>query len=101
MENTIMKIVFGRKLTEEEFDKIAEWLDENIPVDGAPWTMWFDENYCRKCDIIKTKYDFGSGEREVECSYCEINGECRFIPDKSVADSNLEVIKLWLAQEAM
>ena len=50
-----MKIVFGRKLTEEEFDKIAEWLDENVPVDGAPWTMWFDENYCRKCDIIKTK----------------------------------------------
>ena len=33
MENTIMEIVFGRKLTEEEFDKIRELLDNNITKD--------------------------------------------------------------------
>lgn len=88
------------KIRAMDFDEFAAWLDENVPVDGAPWTMWFDENYCRKCDIVKTKYDFGLEECEVECSYCEVNGECRFIPEKSVAESNLEVIKLWLMREA-
>lgn len=33
MENTIMKIVFGRRLTNEEFDKIGELLDNNIMED--------------------------------------------------------------------
>lgn len=33
MENTIMKIVFGRRLTDEEFDKIGKLLDNNITED--------------------------------------------------------------------
>lgn len=33
MENTIMKIVFARRLTDEEFDKIGELLDNNITED--------------------------------------------------------------------
>lgn len=31
MENTIMKIVFRRKLTNEEFEKIGKWLADNVP----------------------------------------------------------------------
>ena len=31
MENTIIKIVVRRKLTNEEFDKIQKWLEDNIP----------------------------------------------------------------------
>lgn len=30
---TKMKIVFGRQLTEDEFDRITEWLDNNITDD--------------------------------------------------------------------
>lgn len=30
---TKMEIVFGRQLTEEEFDRITEWLDDNITDD--------------------------------------------------------------------
>lgn len=33
MKNTVMEIVFGRRLTDEEFDKITEWLDNNITDD--------------------------------------------------------------------
>lgn len=30
MENTIIKIVVGRKLTDEEFRKIGKWLADNV-----------------------------------------------------------------------
>lgn len=32
---TKMEIVFGRQLTEEEFDRITAWLDDNITDDYA------------------------------------------------------------------
>lgn len=32
---TKMEIVFGRQLTEDEFDRITEWLDDNITNDYA------------------------------------------------------------------
>lgn len=32
-ENTIMKITFGRRLTNEEFDLIGQLLDNNITED--------------------------------------------------------------------
>lgn len=33
MKNTVMEIVFGYRLTNEELDKITEWLDNNITDD--------------------------------------------------------------------
>lgn len=33
MKNTVMEIVFGHRLTDEELDKIVEWLDDNITAD--------------------------------------------------------------------
>lgn len=32
---TKMEIVFGRQLTEDEFDRITKWLDDNITDDYA------------------------------------------------------------------
>lgn len=84
------------KIRSMDFDEFAAWLDENVIMDTAPWTLWFDENYCQKCQNIITTYNFGDYEREAECTYCEVNGDCRFFPGKSVSNGNLDVIKLWL-----
>lgn len=34
MENTIIKIVVRRKVSNEEFDKIGKWLVDNVPEIG-------------------------------------------------------------------
>lgn len=39
---------------------------------------------------------FGSGK--YICSYCELNGKCKFFGHLSENPSNLEVIKMWLDQ---
>ena len=37
---TKMEIVFGRQLTEEEFDRITEWLDDNITDDYVCFSQY-------------------------------------------------------------
>ena len=38
--NTKMEIVFSRQLTEDEFDRITKWLDDNITNDYACFSQY-------------------------------------------------------------
>ena len=40
------------------------------------------------------KYE--DGGREFPCSYCELNGNCKFFPDLDEAPDNKMIIKMWL-----
>lgn len=82
----------------KNIDELAEWLDKHCDFDNAPWWKWWDENYCSKCEPIETASanDFGY---EVECAYCELNGNCKFFKEiKDVPDST-QTIKMWLEEE--
>lgn len=71
-------------------DEIAEWLDEYITCDDAPWLRWWDNNYCKEC-MMEAK--------ESETVWCESNGNCKFFKDQEEIPSMKEIIKMWLESE--
>ena len=85
-------------------DELAKWLDEYGQFDCSPWSEWFSQTYCDNCEPIKCKYadteDHLCSGREIECSYCELEGHCKFFTDLADTPSNLETIKMWLNKEA-
>ncbi len=93
-------------------EELAAWLDENGQFDTSPWSSWFNDTYCSKCEPIKCKYAdtekalgftpyiFGTYNGDLECAYCELENKCRFFPDLEDTPDNLETIKIWLGQEA-
>lgn len=75
-------------------DKLAEWFDQHIELDGTPWATWFDETYCSKCEPeIGTITDTG---REIKLAWCEIYYKCRFI---DFIPDGKQIVKLWLESE--
>ena len=82
------------RLQSMSLDELVDWIDEFSQFDTAPWTQWFDNTYCKKCIAIMCKHE--NSEREFPCAYCEINGNCRFFPDKNTIPNNKEIIKMWL-----
>lgn len=92
-----------KNMTVEEF---AEWLDENGQFDGSPWMKWFDEKFCSRCEAIECTYadyrksdDDSSYKSPIKCSYCELEGECRFFPDMESTPDTEDIIKMWLKLE--
>ena len=89
-------------------DNLVKWLDKYGNFDGAPWSTWFDENYCSKCETIKCKFaeasedELGfkpmwiSDDHIIECSYCELEKKCKYFTNLDDTPSNAEVIKMWL-----
>lgn len=79
--------------------EMTDWLMEYVELYSAPWTKWFDENYCKKCyaEIIKNAYS----DKLMEYSYCELNGKCRFFEDMDYDDvlDDKRVIRMWLNSE--
>ena len=84
----------------KNIDELAEWLDENIVCDSAPWWKYFDENYCGKCEPIEmeTTSTFGC---TMEYAYCELNGNCKFFKDREDIPDNKQIIKMWLESESI
>lgn len=80
----------------KNIDELAEWLDENMMFDNAPWLSWWDEHYCNKCEnIVRTDSDGYKGEY----AYCELHSHCRFFKGiKDIPDNKL-IIKMWLESE--
>ena len=72
-------------------DELIEWLDKYCMHDHAPWMMWFDKNYCKKCfEEIVDEYEYG---------YCELNNKCKYFQDMDEIPSIKEIIKMWLECE--
>lgn len=76
-----------------DIDKLAKWLNENCG-DDADWILWFDKNYCQKCEGISI-----DGSACGDYAYCEVNKKCKFFPEMDSAPSCKEIVKLWLESE--
>lgn len=85
------------KLKNMSTEDLAEWLDQYGQFDNSPWITWFDQQYCKNCEYIMCKYE--AGTREFPCSYCELNGNCKFFPDLHEVPDNKMIIKMWLEME--
>ena len=97
-----------KRLQTMTIDELAEWLDKYAHYDNVPWTHWFDNQYCQKCESIEINYEDAkekldlelfSYELAAECAYCECNDHCRFFPSIKGIPDNKKVIKMWLAKE--
>lgn len=75
-------------------DEFAEWLEQNTTWVDAPWTIWFNDNYCAKCEPeYGTMVDTG---RKVTFAWCELHEKCKFFPDLEEIPGDKEIIKMWL-----
>ena len=83
------------KFKSMNIDEFAEWLDEYGMFDNSPWMRWFDQKYCKNCEDIMCKYE--DGTKEFTCSWCEVNGKCKFFLDLDKSPENKEIIKMWLS----
>lgn len=92
-------------LASDKLEEFVTWLDEYGAFDGSPWMEWFNKEYCKKCESIGCTYNAYWGlekpdeVRKVECSYCELEGKCRFFPNYETTIDNKDIIKLWLMAE--
>lgn len=78
-------------LKSKSIDEIAEYLDEYGIHDNSPWILWWDENYCHKCNAVEQDgFDY---------SWCELNGKCKFFPEMNNVIYTKDIIKLWLESE--
>ena len=34
-------------------EELASFLNKHNEVDRTPWDDWFDENYCKNCEVIE------------------------------------------------
>lgn len=87
----------------------AGWLADTFEYDDqAPWNVWFDKEYCNRCETFEVPYkvaedklgisSFGySGT--VTCGYCELYNKCRYFPDMDAQPTPEEVITMWLRRD--
>ena len=75
-------------------DEMAEWIDKYGMFDNSPWMSWFDCRYCKRCPNVMCHYL--DSEYEFHCSYCELEGKCKYFPDLDEVPDNKMIIKMWL-----
>ena len=68
-------------------DELVDWLDKNGAAYGAPWKVWYNKNYCRKCDAD-------------ECRWCQIHNKCKHHPEMNKVPNRKQKIRLWLESES-
>ena len=84
-------------ITSLPLDQFAEWLAKNAFWEYAPWSEWFDNKYCGKCDPEEgTMVDTG---KKVQCAWCELHKKCKFFPELEYMLNDKEIIKMWLEVE--
>lgn len=85
------------KFKSKTIDEIIDWFDE-FASDNAPWWKWYDENYCNKCEPIKSERS-NCLDYVPEFAYCELNGNCRFFKETDAIPNNKQIIMMWLESE--
>ena len=94
------------QFTAMSVEELSRWLDKHGQFDGSPWMLWFEKNYCKKCESIKCSYITAKEklgiepfyERSVECTYCELEKKCKFFPDIDDVPDNRDIIEMWLKE---
>ena len=84
-------------ITHMSVDEMAEWLDKYGMFDSSPWMSWFDHKYCNNCETIMCHHI--DSEYEFPCSWCELEGKCKFFPDLDEVPDNKMIIMMWLESE--
>lgn len=77
--------------------ELARWLNMYGLFDNSPWIQWFDKKYCSKCEAELVYLP--SSDRQAECSYCELYGQCRFFLEMNESPDNEQVVEMWLKSE--
>ena len=85
------------KLKSMNKEEISEFLDSITSIDDSPWIVWFNKKYCENCEIIRR--NTLDPDIYYDCTYCEVNGNCRYFQDKDDIPDNKEMIELWLESE--
>lgn len=92
-------------LRNKNIEELAEWLDK-LAFGNTPWDLWYDENYCKKCEPVtmtreEYRREFGwcSFRDTMNCGYCEANDKCRFFQELETIPHGKQVIKMWLESE--
>lgn len=84
-------------ITSLPLDQLTEWLAQNASWEDSPWSEWFDNNYCSKCEPeYGTMVDTG---RKVKFAWCELHETCKFFPEFEGIPDDKEIIKMWLEAE--
>lgn len=81
----------------KNIDQLVDWLDECVVYDNAPWFVWWDENYYKKC-ASENAY-IPELDKKCECAWCEIHGKCKFFKELDSIPDNKQTIRLWLESE--
>lgn len=84
------------KLKNMSIDELAEWIDRHCMFDDAPYWLWWDKNYCSKCEAITLDNEDGY---KIEHAYCELNGHCRFFQNMDDIPDSKQIIQMWLKSE--
>lgn len=83
-------------LQQKDVQNLAEFLVDIDCIENQPWTKWFDDKYCNKCESIEMHYPNSFCTFEV--APCEI-GECPF--GISINDIDpIDIVKMWLESES-
>lgn len=85
------------KLQSLSIELFAEWLDANGMWDNSPWSTWWNDNFCAKCEDV-TAY-VPDWDRECDFAWCELEHKCRFFQEMDEEPSSKDIIKLWLESE--
>lgn len=80
-------------------DEFIEWIDKYCIFDDAPWMIWFDETYCKKCKSVVINKERTGYCSDMECSWCELNNKCKFFLELKNTPDNKQIIKMWLERE--
>lgn len=79
-------------------DEFVDWLDEHGSIKDSPWLDWWDKTYCENCE---PEYDYlPFYNKKIECSFCELNGKCRYFQDMNDVPDNKQIIKMWLLSDS-
>ena len=84
-------------IKDKNIDELAEWINEHLQFDFAPWWRHWDENYCGKCEPVVFTDD--EGDKTV-FAYCEHYGNCRYFNEMDEIPDHKQVIKMWLESES-
>ena len=83
-------------ITNKNIDELSDWFNSYTISDYSPWLIWWDENFCKKCDV---EHSYTKEFGKVECAWCELNGKCKFFKEMNEIPNNKQVIKMWLQSE--
>lgn len=78
-------------------DNFAEWFDKHCAHDDDPAITWWNDTYCKNCEPVIGRYE--DSNVNMEFSWCEIYGKCKFFQDLDSVPDTLQMTKLWLESE--